>query len=271
MAKPPRLLKLTKDSLSWFDIRNYDRISSWTVADWAGNLALRYMLKGVLDRGEASKPETPLSNILFQILSNPVAVGGRAGGLLSCGKPVVFDRTVIDVYDGIKRLDSEVFKDVTVAAEKWYRAFEANEHPEIPALLDGGFIDLLCERFPSSRYREEIYVDLNAPDTLLLDDFKAWLAGKRKTRKSSAPKRLISSADIQGWCRYRVLAFIDIDLFCHFTDTEISHATLGNILFPEDYDVDLPERIRKVVKPMAERIMNSEFVSSIDEQAARAE
>ncbi len=277
MADPKRLLKLKKDHLSWFDISKYDLTKSWECSEWAGNLILRYMLKGMLEQGEAfngsSKSESSVSHILISVLCNPVSKNKRnVGGILDRGLPRLWDRTVLDVFEGRERLDKPVFQDIIEVANEWYRQIDVSGNvPEIPDLLNKSFIDLIYKRFPESHNYEEIVVDLDVSDEHLISDFKNWLAKKREVRKSGVPKKIISNSDMQDWHQYRVLAFIDIGLFCQFTDTTISHASLGNILFPDDYDIDVSERIRKVVRPLADRLMKSEFISSLDVQAARAE
>lgn len=275
MSEVKHIARLKTDDLSWFDIGKYDRTKSWGVPDWTRHLGVRYMLKGVADRGHCvgKSPNDSLNEILVKILCNPTPnEGGHVGGFLAKGSSRVWDRTVVDVYDGQFRLKNEAYQDVDSAAKAWYHHIDVTgEVPEIPALLDRAFIDLIYERFPDSSYYEEVFVDLNTSDAQLIGDFKNWLAKKREARGIGAPKKDVTDADMQDWWRYRVLALIDIDLFCHYTDTSISQATLGNLLFPDEFDIDVSERVRKVVRPLANKLMSNVYLAALDEQAARVE
>jgi hypothetical protein len=85
--------------------------------------------------------------------------------------------------------------------------------------------------------------------------------------KDRSTKGKITKDDLANWHRYAVLPYFDLTNWAASQGAEISQPVLGRALFPDEYDVDLTERIRKVVSPYAQRIGNSAFSNALMMQA----
>lgn len=275
MKTQKKLIRLKKDDLSWFDIERYEPLKNLGLEWWAGSLMLRYLL---LSQSQ-DKPNRTINENLLKVIPKmmicPVPDGENHKervALFANGRPRIWDITVLDVYLERFSLEKEEFQDVLEIAQKWSKGLDdSGKFSPCPELLDSSFDDFLISR-GFDHYRDQmVNVDLNATDEQLISDFTDWLAEKRKKRSSMIPKKNVGTKDVQEWIKYQVLALIDLDIFCAYTKTTIAHSTLGSLLFPDEYDVDLSERVRKVVRPMAKTLMSSSFLGALDNQMAVTE
>ena len=266
-----RPTKLSAEELAWFSIENYDPIENWSLADWTRNLQFRFVLSGLLDTPKM-RGDSPLDELILWVLDHPAqsAVRKRTSSLAK-GTGRVWDFTVRDVYEGMD-WERDEFKDVLEAAKQWtIESRSGAADPQEPELLTRSYDDLLIERFGRNTHPARVFVDLKSSDERLVRDFQEWLARKRATRRMTTPKKNIAEADLRTWHRYRVMALIDLDLLCKRNNASITNYLLGDCLFPNERDVDLGERVRKVVRPIAKQLMRNEYLSAIDDQVSRTE
>jgi hypothetical protein len=244
--------RLRRDDVSWFQLEAYKPVAGYTLAQWASALYFRYILRGLLE-GPAT-PDDGMVKMLAAMLTRPLG-NHHAGPLTAKGLSRVWDLTVIDVYE-LRDAFRDDMKDAEAACAEWYRRCgEEPEFPPLPKLLDKGFDELLTDKGYEAIREQRVFVDLEATDEQLISDFREWLRNKRIQKRMVVPKRF-SEQDASEWHKYKVLLFIDLDMFCYVTHSKISHSTLGALLFPDEYEVDLGERVRKVVRPLVNQIMS---------------
>jgi hypothetical protein len=138
------------------------------------------------------------------------------------------------------------------------KAFEDLDVPAWKMMADIGY--------PSDG-EVSITVDLYASEEKLLEDFRSWL---RKTRKNLGVPNLqsrFSSADFERWCQYQILAYLDLTFWAEVHGKRLTHQMLGVSLFPNEYNVSLAERIRKVVAPMAQAASSTPYLEALLSQA----
>lgn len=109
-----------------------------------------------------------------------------------------------------------------------------------------------------------IVVDLDAPDPLLLDSFRDWLAKvrkarprgvKRRGRRGKAPNIDITADHLRKWAHYNVLAYFDLKFWTLlFRDQELTHVEAGIWLTPYDFSSDPKEWGREAHKALQEAI-----------------
>jgi hypothetical protein len=263
--------RLRANDLSWFDIKNYAATENWTLGDWNANLSFRYMIRGLIEPG---KSDEQITSFVAQLMIRPAPAHSRRPNkaLFAKGFPRVWDMRITELISIAELLDHPKMVDVKSAIETWRnRAATEPEIPDTPTVFDLSVNEIQREREVYADSTQLVYVDLYASDEQLLADFQNWLNAKRDLLKMRVPKKNISDIEMKEWHRYRALALIDLDIFCVLTRTTISNATIGSLLFPDEYDVDLSERMRKVVRPMASRLMRSDLLSAMDDQVSRAE
>lgn len=110
-----------------------------------------------------------------------------------------------------------------------------------------------------------VEVDLFAPDKLILEDFKHWLAAARSVFEIPT-RKMFSKSEVAKWADFRLLPYLDLSLWAALEQVIIPYAVLGNALFPDEYDVDLPERIRRVTKPKAEWAIQWQVIEAMRRQ-----
>lgn len=106
-------------------------------------------------------------------------------------------------------------------------------------------------------------VDLEASDKDLIDSFKAWIAEQRSFDDSTSKARTISPTTLEQWSAQKVLAYIDLRIWALLNDMQLTHHQAGLILFPNEYDVALNDKIRRSVLPLSDYILKEETINAI--------
>jgi hypothetical protein len=226
------------------------------------------MLRSVLIK----RQDNDLVDLLIKILLNPAPTKTYDKALLAKGSPRVWSMQFTYLESLIQLLNHPVMADIKSDMDTWHK--RADEESVIPDPPESHWWSIDTVKEERNAYCDSIQyvcVDLLASDEQLHADFAYWLATKRGMGKYKTPKKDITDSDMHEWCFYKPLALIDLDLFSIIAERKISNATVGALLFPNQYDVDLAERVRKVVRPIASKLMSSDFLSAIDEQVARSE
>ena len=112
-----------------------------------------------------------------------------------------------------------------------------------------------------------VKVDLHGTDQKIISDFTKWLSSTREKVALVAPRKKITKDDFLIWIKNAILPYLDLIAWSNANGVEITQQLLGTALFPDEYDVNLAERIRKVVAPMARTIAQDIFISSLRSQA----
>jgi hypothetical protein len=105
-------------------------------------------------------------------------------------------------------------------------------------------------------FGHEVVVRVNLGGSVehLLHDFESWLRKAKADLDMELNKRPLGNDDFAKWRRFKVFAYLDLKNWAEAHGQPTTHAWLGSALFPDDYDVDAAERVRKVVMPLARRI-----------------
>lgn len=120
-----------------------------------------------------------------------------------------------------------------------------------------------------------ITVNLNNDDETIKQSFSVWLAGVR-SEMSERFKKPVSDEDFQKWHKYRIMAAFDLCQWAEIKGFRYTNKQLANALFPpesieyEERDVDMTERVRKLVKPLMSQCFTHETVRLL-EAAVRLE
>lgn len=130
--------------------------------------------------------------------------------------------------------------------------------------IDNDFFQMI-----DGRNWRPILVDVRAPDKLLLQDFKREVAKLRSRSQAKVTNKSLSEK-LKRWSHSRVLALIDLDLFCqHLQLTRTSHPSSipvrikeslrCELLYP-DYSASLREPRLETARNHATEILNSEHL-----------
>lgn len=127
------------------------------------------------------------------------------------------------------------------------------------ASLDEDFLE-------SSQFIE---IKLEATDDQIKRDFAIWLKDAREKSSSATPSRMYSSADFLDWHKAKVLPYFDLQAIARIENLSPPLHVIGNTLFPDELDVDVAERVRKVTKKKANRLFSHDVIQALEMQGER--
>jgi len=143
------------------------------------------------------------------------------------------------------------------AIEYWEEFVDLSDKTDI--LLDSYHETLINQNIYTGMH-EQVFVEINlhATDDDLKNAFGEWLSNKRERKSDHLPtprKESYTQRDLNEWIQKRVLPYIDLKILAEYYNVNLTLTAAGRILFPDEYYVDLGERIRKTVKPLAEELL----------------
>lgn len=112
---------------------------------------------------------------------------------------------------------------------------------------------------------EFIGIDLSASDEQVRNDFEKWLKDYRKNteHKHEPVKKNFTDKDMSKWVEYRVLPYLDLMLVAKYEGKKIRQKKIVELIFPDYVELD---KLRKTIKPEAERLMKYKTLSAIAAQ-----
>jgi hypothetical protein len=268
---------LSSKDLHWLKIDEYDKAAELDLVGWHNALTFRFILRGHLEGGH--QLPNHLSDMVLSLLVTPFA-----GGTDVLSKKLLLDKYTelvydFNVFDGIEAVDlkSPRMEGISEQYARWLawidRSEDFSDEPESEwPDLRRPLHEVMTELTGRPETTRKIWVDLAAPDDLILKSFANWLKVARGSIGIKRAQLVVDSAELERWNTYRVLAYIDLQLYALLARREITAAVAGAVLFPLE-EVDSAERIRKVVKPLADKIMTGLFIEALGRQAqlSRAE
>ena len=235
---------------SWFDLKKYDELNKLDLLGWHCQLIDRmyeYNKSKLIKRIK----ETPI----FSTDGHERYFGWKYSSRYSFNTSSVESTKA---FDFLSYANHDNLKDVSMC----HRVYtdEAMAIVDTPINLlgkDRGMDNLGFDSF--------VTVDLTASDEQIMSDFKHWLTEYRKSTGYKSSKKDFTDNDLLYWVKYRVLPYIDLTLIAEFEGKKITQEKVARLIFPDEYDVDIIDRLRKVTIPKAEYLLNDlEGISTID-------
>ncbi len=239
---------------SWFDLKNYEKLKELNLCEWVGLLTWRGLIISV----------TPYNFGFFKV--SPV------------------NKWIIESANKSNKSETFSVQNMTVAdigviqqSEKLNNALQIFDE-----LTDSDFNNFL-RQYPNLRQQQSEYykqflspissffdnqmhyvsVNLKASDEQIMSDFRQWLSEYRKitgieqpiVKKRKNPLPAFTNNDLSRWVEYRVLPYIDLTMIAQLEGKEMTYPKIANLIFPDVYDVDIVERVKKTTKPEADRLI----------------
>lgn len=271
----------------WFNLDNYEEAEDFSAGEWAVELRERKLYFGVLFDPEVkfSSQEQKLrfQNAAVEFFSN-IKRYGLASRFLTPGKLKNSNHRFDEFYcsfGGIKTSKSSV---QNLSIETAFLLFryssnyeeivdEIDEHDDLypsenigrRAQIRAKYSHPLSTLDPDG---EDRYIQLNmaASDEQLKRDFAIWLNLARRQSSYQPPKKLFSPADFLDWHNARILPFFDLQACARIADLSSPLHVLANALFPDDLEVDVVERVRKVTKRKANWLFSDDVILALEMQ-----
>ncbi|WP_175803710.1 DUF6387 family protein [Burkholderia ambifaria] len=245
-----------------FQLERYASTDSFDIVDWVLNLEARFFLSCLSSSTKDLRGGH--ENFLNSILDDPVVkpTAARTSGPPQ-DFPAVIDFEVGDYFwGGVQDDRFGLYK------EAFDRSRDNDKVTDIDKqLLSKPMWMMFTECDLGYEDNVAVRVNLHCSEEKIVRDFTNWLRRTRERLSISAPRRPVQSRDFEEWSRFKVLPFLDLWLWSRVHDIRIPHQEIGVALFPDELDVNVAERIRKVVVPLAKRICAESFTDALRVQA----
>lgn len=271
-----------------FSLEKYRAVSSFTIVDWAVNLKrrsyCRFLLgEGQVERGnfhalfpnhkeELAKRALPYSE---ELISFPVeSTEGLEADFWGNSKGNhVRDFTVTDycIYATDLEREEDDPKNEMEGYVQLYRMHESTHPSQKPSALKIPLWKAYSQVGLVPDERVLVSVNLEGAEEAIISDFVIWLKETRRAfniQTPNTPGKLPSAQEFQDWSRYMILPYLDLTLWAQAHRVDLTQHAIGLALFPDEYDVNLAERIRKVTKPLAMKASKESYVRALLSLAA---
>jgi hypothetical protein len=233
-----------------FDIEKYNACDNLTLWQWSNALFLRWIFQADKFDGfpDADKLQE-VKNMVTGFINKPIT-------------EIELDRAPLrwspSGRHGAIREPSNKSKFLT-------------SHPTAgsPTGLDSECAEPVAVRVYNEAFFCSLEVDLWASDEQIKKDFSLWLTAKRNEIAEAPTFNDFSSGVFRNWCKHRVLGFIDLELYAVYHDLILPNHLIGKLLFPDEFGIDTGERVRKVVRPLAHKILEGRNILALGKAAEK--
>lgn len=274
-----KTIKRVEDLPKSFSLEKYADVAGFDIGKWVPNLEARTYTRFLLGNGRLKRLYHPeyrkeaMTRTTYW-LANPMAPSRSLDGpgvYKNVDSSHVTDLTVVDyLYSGQETMidaDRPGYKKFLDA----FKEFEAH-----PSMAPDEVLAQIMSTPVWKMHREAgiddedtvtINVDLHGSEEKIVSDFIAWLRRTRQTIGIVAPKKRFSRQDFIEWTNFAILPYLDLTCWADAHEIEITQQVLGIALFPNDFNVNLAERIRKVVRPLALTAVGEVSTNALRSQA----
>ena len=277
------------DTSGWFDLKKYEVLKTMSIEGWASVLESRSFISECYDSAEQEDFDWPLPQMAGELKAGDFLVDAFVDVYINqdYAKEMLrndysFSTSTVNNIKNYQAWDMAEggllgeFSAFQKMRDEWLRPFEDDENKDgllevAHAPYDLRFKQILNRNYIGSSAHVEI--NLNAPDEQILNDFSHWLKHYRKASgchvpKKKAHKKLFTQKTFNNWIEFGLIPYLDLVLIAKIEGKDITQEKLGELIFPNEPDVNTEYRIRTVTKPEAERLMEKATRSSILMQAA---
>lgn len=278
-------MEIWKKIPSWFNLENYRESYEFTAKDWQREIKERQNNAGIFYDpvfncdADAYDKEMQSAIQFFENLKKEPLISRRE----VCSS--VFEEIINELK--IKEYEQK-FASVQELSE--YQAYQFFIDSDKKAEIENDFLNLnsihvnhedwmkaIKRDFEIRRKYsqpilddEEDYkfleINLTASDEQILNEFKKWLIATRSSYDKFI-KRQLSTKDYQDWVESKLLPYWDLTTIAAIEKATIPYHVLGNALFPDEFSVDLTERIRKITKRKCQLIFSGKVMGALIAQA----
>lgn len=259
-----------------FDAAKYESCAAFKTADWYSNLMHRALSRSMAGMGDyylaelKARSENFLENPIFPAMK--IEEGG--GFEKNVYRSQVKDETALEhifgghTLEGYEDQGREYHQASEIALRELFgeaKYDDATRHahdvlsvPVWKMMTDIG-LNLMGE--------VTVKVDLFSSEEKLVDDFKKWLKVTRAALDIPNLQRRFKNSDFERWSQNRILAYLDLSFWAQINGLQLTNQAIGVALFPDEFNVSLAERVRKVVAPLALSAASPPYLEALFSQA----
>lgn len=283
--------KISRDIPPWFDLKKYDIVRSFGAFEWACNLDIRNtILRSELNNEHAvalrdliKKYGAIPKNVCDEYVRGEMEIFQEQGwtGELVYDLPI---HRAHQIYEWIKwdtllqyNLAVIKYQHILNRERSWpLDEFEEKISDWHKSIFLRGSYDNFYDEYGD--FSPHICVELEAPDDVLVDAFKAWLHSQRQ--KDELQKLSINAGRKRGkwnfdkWIDYSVLPYLDLKMHEVEISSKLTLHAIGDAIFGLEVEFDTTEAVRKTTSVYASEALaakNSLGAHGYYEKARRQE
>lgn len=263
-----RLISTLADLPEEFCLKNYEATKDFGIADWLANLEFRALRMNTIDDFSSAKGSAKY------ILENSLLPFNVCEVFLSMGLSKDIRSSQIKAQSVEDALSVYYFFNDDDRLKKYTDAFLSTVKKDNENVLDAAY-SLLSETPMWKAVHEsgvnidgevDITVNLQASEEQLVGDFIAWIRSAKKELGIEVPKSKISDQELNNLSSFNVLPYLDLVYWAKTQGFDISNQVIGLALFPDEYEIVLSERVRKVVAPLARKVVSFDYCAYLRSQ-----
>lgn len=280
--------KSQRDLPEWFSLDDYDFCSSLPIEYWLILLNYRHSIRSCLRNRERNQRIDCDQEIeeLFQEsveVMSAMRMGEFVIDLEIDQPPEVYspfhemnssvEPMTIGAFETLwssLREDEEIqkFYEFLIEDKQQTSFYEAREYWQLQnQLVDDIALGITGENEWHGEGNFHLRIDVAATEEQLVQDFRKYVREiKARLRMDALPVKNVNMIQTKKWHEQKVLPYLDLTLWCEYKGMRITQQRIGSLLFPDEIEISLDERVRKTVRPLAEQLISYLFLLTLNKQ-----
>lgn len=260
----------------WFSLDKYSATVEFNLNDWLNAFKLRYWLFFLKDAHNESDADfgglEPRSHAQYELIMAHGASAHKICANIDYEKRPEPAIESLEVYDLILLHESVVANQKSNRHKKAYDLVHNDDDgdfdgAELSTLLRIAVHDVLDPNYYPIHQVAFAQVNLNAPNSIILDHFEKWLKEVKKNHQQldrTLREKRYSEKDSFKWAQSGVLPYLDLTLWAKLEGNAISNRIMENAIFSIEREINVSEALKVTTIPLAERVLSGEIVDGLE-------
>lgn len=268
-------IRHVSDLPKWFNAAKYAAAESLDVAGWYEQLAVRHVLRTLMDSSWENWQEilehiriAPIVDVAGNEMMRIYFYGGAMHELKS-QQPFYALGVHLSTFRDLYLAERNIERDKRDYARKFFAQLdgEVARPLKIPCT---DWIDEPMDAFTTANgwgWVLNVRVNMTLPDKELIEQFKRLLKEQRAPLQSlGIPSECSRKPDVSGWHRFGVLPYLDLKIWEREANVRIPNRIMAKVIFPEGEGGD--EVVRKTTAKLADELMTQKRLENLASIAA---
>lgn len=277
------MIKKIKICPDWFDIDNYNICTSFTRYSWEYALLFRrFTIQFVSNRNSNQnqyeveyykKQIKQYASKEFLLEASSMKCEDSCHSFLEKEESIsnISYCDLLTMYENLQYHDNKsihYMSEIIKNRDKCYKMFKKeeeklgifDEHPFWGDYLSEDILPDNWSVFAEIPLYEDseafARVNLRNNDEDIINSFKEWLQKTRAIRGQKKTNKM-SDNELNRLAQFKVLPYIDLYLWAELTGEKLTLYQMASLLYPDEYEIDIKERLRSCTIPRAKALINS--------------
>lgn len=237
------------NDFSWFDLKNYELSKEFNLYQWYIEVTARSSILFYHGK-DVDWRKNSYESIVTEIKEKPISLHCRCD-------------SEIGRWKDIRNIDPTIRYSVQLTPAYEYMDFDKSRYFNEDVSIDNCFdteelrqkvsvpLNLLDLDLGMTPHFMNVTVDLAATNEQILDDFKSVLSGYREISKYDPPLKNFTPKKMKEWYEKKLLPYCDLLIVSKYQNYKMTQASMANLLFRNEPDVDTVLRLRRTTIPNA--------------------